>query len=225
MAAGGAVDHHRIERAAARRHRAGEFERVGRVAGTGRDRAPGQQVLIDDLACDGLFVDDENAGAAQQVDRIALVFEHARERHGEPKRRAAPDAAVEADLAAHQLDDPARDRKAESRAAVAPPRRLIGLPERFEELVGDLGRDARPGVGHREPQHRIGAFETFDDRTYGDAAGGGELHRVAEQVEQNLTQPVGVADHAPRHVLRDVGRQRKALLARRRRGGLAARLG
>ena len=46
-------------------------------------------------------------------------------------------------------------------------------------------------------------------------AGGGELHRVAEQVEHDLLQPVGVSHHGhARHLAHDV--ERHALLPRQR---------
>ncbi len=206
----------RVERTAARGGAFRELERVHRVARARCDRAPRQQVLVDDLARDALFVDDEDARAVQRVAELARRFFDALERDGEPERRAAAEAAVEADLSAHQLDDAARDRQSEARAAEAAARRLIGLAERLEQVRRDLRRDPRTGVGDGEPHDaRVLALDALDDRAHRDASGRGELHRVSEQVQQHLTQPVGVAEDAPRHVGRDVGREREPFLARR----------
>ena len=215
IAAGAAVDDDHVERPAPGRG-FGELERLRGVPRARRDGAPGEEILVDHLARDRLLVDDQDARAAQRFAALGVRgVDDARERDGEPERRAAPEAAVEADLAAHQLDDTARDRQPETRAAEASARRLIGLAERLEELLRDLGRDPGARVGDREAQHDAElALDAVDDGARRHAPGGGELHRVSEQVQQHLAQAVGVAEHAARDVRGDIGREREPLLAR-----------
>src|SRR5436189_5121043 len=87
--------------------------------------------------------------------------------YGEREHEAAADAdlALCPDAAAVQLDEPLREREAEPRPFVLP-RARVGLLELRDDAVEVLGRDARPGVGHRELD-LLGAAARAD----GDAAG------------------------------------------------------
>jgi hypothetical protein len=102
------------------------------------------------------------------------------------------------------LDELARDREAETRSAEAARRRHVALAERFEEPQARLGIDADAGVAHGELDGDAVAVVLLRRHEHGHAAGRRELHRVAEQVGQDLTEPQRVADHDFRHVRVDV---------------------
>src|SRR4051812_33830903 len=84
--------------------------------------------------------------------------------------RAFTDDRIDADLAAVQFDKGAHQRQAEAGAAVP---RAVGMAlEPVEYLVLDVGRNARPGVGHGEGHIVLGAP--------GGEADGGILRREAD---------------------------------------------
>ena len=86
--------------------------------------------------------------------RVRPAESAARRAHPEPDREVerAADArlALDPDLAAHQLDQPAADRQAQAGAAVLARRGHVGLGERLEQLRRLLRRHADAGVAHRE---------------------------------------------------------------------------
>ena len=65
--------------------------------------------------------------------RAAAVGRRPIEAGGEVERAAAADLALDPDAAAHQLDEPRRDRQPEAGAAVPARRRAVGLRERLED--------------------------------------------------------------------------------------------
>ena len=105
----------------------------------------------------------------------------------------SPSTALRADLSAHQFDQPFGDRESQPRAAEAPRCQPVGLRERFEQLRQHGRSDADPGVLDLETQHDVAAKNLERNDPRDDAAAFGEFHRVAQQVQQDLTQPVGVA--------------------------------
>src|SRR5215213_552995 len=132
------------------------------------------------------------------------------------RRRATPsacsktalaDRAVDGDLALHPLDDAAGDGEAEAGAAVTPAELGVALLEFLEQARHAVFGDARTGVVNRKREHAAAGL--LDDHP--DAAGLGELHRVAGEVDEDLAQPIPVADDARRHVRRDEGRDLDAL--------------
>src|SRR5262245_58649330 len=64
------------------------------------------------------------------------------------ERAAAAELAGHDDVATHEATEPAAEREAESRAAVAPARGRIGLREVLEEAPELLRGHADAGVGH-----------------------------------------------------------------------------
>ena len=76
----------------------------------------------------------------------AAVFEPRRE----PEGAAAPGSAVDARIASHQLRQTAGYGQAETRAAVLPCGRRIGLDERGEQALAAPRIEAWPGVFHFE---------------------------------------------------------------------------
>src|SRR5439155_13461651 len=114
-------------------------------------------------------------------ERLAIGTAPVCPRH--PRREAASLAehAAHGDVAAEESDVPPRHVQAEPRAADAPRRGLIHLPERVEHAREMFGRDADPRVldlEHENFTHLLGP------RTYLYLAAVGELHRVADQVHE-----------------------------------------
>ena len=90
---------------------------------------------------------------------------------------------------------------------MAPAELAVALLELLEQARHAVFGDARTGVVNRKREHAVAAL--LDDHP--DAAGLGELHRVAGEVDEDLAQPIRVADDARRHVRRDEGRDLDAL--------------
>jgi len=118
-----------------------------------------------------------------------------------------------------RLGDVPDDREAHAEAAVLARRRRVRLPEALEEVRRELRRDPLAGVLHAD--HRLLAVPVEPDL---DApAWRRELHRVREEVPEDLLEPARIALHrpCPRHERRgdlDVARRRRG--TDRRDGGL-----
>ena len=112
------------------------------------------------------------------------------------ERGAAARIAFSTDGAAHEFDEALADRQAEASAAEAARRRVVGLRERIEDRLQCRRRNADAGVLHLEAQRhpRLGGAQWPHADT--DVAVGRELDGIAQQVEKDLAEPVGVADHA-----------------------------
>ena len=112
-----------------------------------------------------------------------------RQRQLEAEAAAAARHRGGGEHAAHRVHQRPADRQAQPGAAEAPGGRAVGLLERLED-AGALGLvDADAGVGHLEAHHVAGAGV----EPQADLAGFGELHCVAQQVEQHLAQPQVIA--------------------------------
>ncbi|OEZ52482.1 hypothetical protein DUGA6_61160 [Duganella sp. HH105] len=111
-------------------------------------------------------------------------------------------------LAAHQRHQLAADGGAQAGAAEAPRHRRVGLREGIEDRLQPLRRDADAGVLHGDPQLALGRAGA-----QADAAGGGELDGVVEQVAEDLAhaQLVAVQPGRQRRLVDDV--DAKALAA------------
>ena len=115
---------------------------------------------------------------------------------------------------AHQGHQPGGDGQAQAGAAVLPRGRGVLLLEGPEDPLLLLGRDADARVRDREAQARrspsvarlAGGFHADDH-----LARLGELDGVADQVEQHLAQPAGVADQGVGHVRLHVADQLQPL--------------
>jgi hypothetical protein len=94
-------------------------------------------------------------------------------------------------LAAHQIGQHPGDGQAEAGAAGGAHVGGAATRERFEDAVEFIGRNAGAAVLDLELRHFALVFQAQHD-----AAAGGELDRVAEQVDQNLAQPARIGAHA-----------------------------
>ncbi|MNZ32527.1 hypothetical protein D3C78_498580 [compost metagenome] len=106
------------------------------------------------------------------------------------------DLALRVQAAAHAFGQGAGDGQAQAGAAVAPRGGGVGLFEGVEHVLQAVGSNADAGVLHRAGQpEQLLTIQQLPAGGDGDAAGFGELQRVADQVDQNLPQAGGVAAH------------------------------
>ena len=140
-------------------------------------------------------------------------FRHLRhERHMEDAAASRHAVALGPHRPAHRLGETLRDRKPETRAAVAPADRDVGLAERLEQAIHAIGRDADAGVAHDDVELEI---IVLADRRCGreelDASLVRELHRVVEHIEHDLTEASGIAENRPAARCVDLCREREPL--------------
>ena len=140
---------------------------------------------------------------------VWLSPEPRREREG-----AAPvRLTLHRDRPAHQGHQAGDDRKAQAGAAVFPRSRGVLLLEGTEDFLLFVGRDADARVAHRAAHaHLLQRGFAGDLHAHDHLALFGELDGVADQVEQHLTQPAGVAHQGVGHVRLHVTNQLQPLL-------------
>src|SRR5262249_37712096 len=113
---------------------------------------------------------------------------------GHPEGAAEPRAALDADAAAHLLDDPLADREPEPGAAEAPRRAGVDLEELLEQHR-DLGLgDADPRVLDLRADDRRVVVDVLGGDLDEDVALARELDRVADEVDEHLAEAARVAD-------------------------------
>ena len=121
--------------------------------------------------------------------------------------------ALDAELAAEESGEVARDRQPETGAAVATVRRAVGLSERFEDHVVLIARDADAGVRDLERDASVGLAANGELH----AAAIGELARVRQQVLEDLLDARRVRHQLRGHAGIDDGLEREVLVVRHRR--------
>ena len=151
----------------------------------------------------GVVIDHEHAvqrpqgiGALRRTGTMACLAKRAVNQ----KRAAFAGLALDADLAAHQLDQLLADGQAEAGAAVPARGGAVGLREALEDAACLLRRDADAGVGDRRSAGSArprSVSRRAVDATH-DLAALGELDGVADEVDQHLAQAAGIADAARR---------------------------
>ncbi len=124
--------------------------------------------------------------------------------------RAAAGLGLGFQPTAHGLGQGARDRQAQAAAAELAGDRAVGLLEAREQPLLGLGVEARTGVVDIEAQFRtVGAVMGLDRQPH--PSGLRELHRIAQQVGQDLPDAGGVADIGAQGVRGDRHLQVQAL--------------
>ena len=129
-----------------------------------------------------------------------------REGQVEGKDAALADRAFHAEFAAHPADELRRNGQAEAGAAELAGDGAVRLGEGLEDGPLLLERDADAGVGNGEAQEGLRGFPARVRRAAGrrnlqhDRAFAGELDGVADEVDQDLAQPPGVADDVGGHL-------------------------
>ncbi len=189
-----------------------------------RVHPPGAGVLTEKLQAVGIVVDDEQSLRGQAVGgwpRLLGPGGLQGERNGEVELAPLAGLAGYLEMAAHELDELAADGQSEPGTAGLAVGRGVdpgkGLEEERQVVsrnadasVDDGDGDLRPAVGRGG--RGDGADEHFTAL--------GELHGVAEQVEQGLAQPTLVAAHRGGEVGRVVADNFEVLVAGRLGGHL-----
>ncbi len=119
---------------------------------------------------------------------------------------------MHANLAAHAQDQLPGDRQAQPGAAVAPRGGAVGLGEFLEEFGEGFGTHPDARVPHGKAQGRLGraARDAFEADV--DGAGIGELQGVADQIDEDLLEPTGIAGDQIGNVRRDREEQFESFL-------------
>src|SRR5437660_7434921 len=174
----------------------------------------GPQWLLQDLAGGGIVVDHEHAETREAFgdDPAGGPGGAQLEPGGEGERAARAGLALQPDAPAHQLDEPPRDREPEPGAAVLARGRHVGLGEGLEEAGRLLSGHADPGVAHGELQLDLvaGTLEQTDREP--DLATFGELHRVVDQVGEDLSETERITAQVLGDRARDVGQELQPLV-------------
>ncbi len=124
--------------------------------------------------------------------------------------------AVDADLAAHLLDQPLGDDQPETGPTGLARQGVVRLAERLEERAHVLVGQPDAGVLHADAQLRAVGPLILDHGAHDDGALVGELDGVADQVGQHLLEPQRIADQRQRRVAVDQADQLEVLGVRRR---------
>ena len=152
---------------------------------------------------------------------------HRNHRHGHVKREDAPfpNLAADRQFAAHHAHERSADCQAQPRAFGVILRRA-DLIERLENIGEFLRRNADAGVRNLEMQRRGGkrarrrarSVLLTDGRALADAKRHFPVfrifHRVIQNVQQHLPQPLFVNMHAVRHVRAEIRRKPQPFLMR-----------
>ena len=134
------------------------------------------------------------------------------ERNLEPEGAALAHPALDADGAAHQLDQTAGNDQAQSGAAIAAGAALVGLREGAEQAAYCYRINADTGIPDLEPQPRPLTGIADPQQADRHLALFGELERVADQIGQDLLQPQGIAQHGSRQLFHRAELEPQALV-------------
>ncbi len=115
------------------------------------------------------------------------------------KHRALPGRAVERDVAPEQARQRARNLQPQAIAALGPGAAAIDLGKALKNLLFQRGVDADAGVAHHQTPMRQRALALALQRKRHRSTGG-ELDRVAQQIEHHLAHPRRVGQHPRRQV-------------------------
>ena len=156
-----------------------------------------------DLAIYRMVIDHQHAAASRTDGRQRLRRIGGRERQRlrrgtQPQRdaehRADARFAPHLHVTIHQLREPPHDRETKAAAAEPARGRAVGLGEWLEQSRPFVCTDADSGIGHLQ-RHVVPALANRRRRRADmDAAALRKLHRIAEQIEQDLAHPHRVAD-------------------------------
>ena len=152
--------------------------------------------MRDDLAIGQVVVHDQHPCAVQAAGaQLAQLGRVGRQRHGEEEGGAHAWRAADIDLAAHQLHQLLADREPEAGAAVLARGGIVFLREGFEDCGQVLRLYALARVLDLEAHQRTEQIAADLACADFDFAALGELHRVAEQVDDHLPQSLAIAAH------------------------------
>ncbi len=137
------------------------------------------------------------------------------EHDGEVEGAALTQPTLHPQPPSHHPHQALRDGQTQAGAAVLARRRAVRLLEGPEDRLLFVRRDADARVAHLKMQNTFGLLHAhrYDHLTLG-----GELDAVADQVDEDLAQPSGIADQHLGHVLVAAETQAQALVAVRATG-------
>ena len=233
------VGDHGVERGVGGVRGGDRLESHGDRLGFDRPQPPRGALRAENPAIRRVIIDDENALAGDAADFAGTPIARRVLRRTAGLQRKAEDRtfsgfALDLDRPPHEPDQAFADRQPESGTAVLARGRCVDLAESVEQAVDFLRRDADTGVANGELDRDIatafvaGVFagvvawagagggagsRTRHPAVHVDLALIGELHRVADQIDQHLAQTRHVAVNSTRHVRLDVVDQLDTLLA------------
>src|SRR5262249_2449362 len=155
-----------------------------------------------------VVIDDEHAQSLEII-LLAFVlvgggFRLQVESCGEAKGGSLADVAFDTDFAVHEFDELLRDCQSQAGAAVFARRRSVCLLKRLEHarLLALGNGDA--GIGDGECQDHVVVVPLLGADLDDDLAGVRKLDRVADQIDNHLPQPAGVANQMIGNIRLDV---------------------
>ncbi len=165
------------------------------------EHAPTCKLLSQNLQVRVVVVDDQRADPVQTTrqPRRTLALPSDLQRQPDPEHRPFPLDTIDRDLTAHHLNEFTANRQPQPRPAVSPRRRRVDLRERSEQAINAILGDPDPGVADldRDPCSVV-ADPLGQRRRQVHLAVFGELDRIAQQIDNHLAEPFGVADDSPR---------------------------
>ena len=167
----------------------GAFDADARLHESLPDRRRLERRMGDDQGARALKALRPRFNRAGRLDRSAFG-----QADGEGEDRPSARIVGERQLATHQANELARDRKPQSGALEAAGVRAVALLETVEDRRPAIGRHAGSGVDDRES--RLAPLPALDRDA--DAALIGELDRVAGEIGENLAQALAVRAHEAR---------------------------
>jgi hypothetical protein len=111
-----------------------------------------------------------------------------------------------------------------ARSALLTPRRSVDLIESVEHRLELAGRNAHPAVGYGEMNLERRLEIALHSGANDNAAVRRELHSVAHEIYEHLPQPLPVADHHQRDLVREIAQQVQPFLVRPRARRMCHRL-
>jgi hypothetical protein len=178
-----------------------------------RAHSPRRHLVLEDLAVRGVVVDDQHVQARgpDPRRRRRRTFVLPGQPEGEGERASPPLLAGHADLAAHELDKLPADGEAQPAAPVDASGRGVGLGERLEQHRAAPRTDPDTGVDDLDAHENALAGVLGHDGAHDDFARLGELHGVAHQIREDLTDAARIPSQCGRHIWIDQGHQLETL--------------
>ena len=180
-----------------------------------RGRAPRGQHRLEQPSVGRVVVGGQDRKSPERVRRRRhpLGDRHSRplEHQGEVEGAAAIELAVEPDAPAHPLDQPATDGETKPGPAESARRRGVRLSEGVEDEPALVGRDPDARVLHGHAQGYVLGGHGLGVDANGDFALLGELDRVADQIDEDLADPPGIADEVVRDTRTNLVRELERL--------------
>ena len=164
-----------------------------------------RRVVVDDQRLDPVEVDVSGRGDG--------AFRSG-ERQDDGEGAADPQLARRLHGAAHQGDELPTDSQPEAGASEATRGRCVGLGEPLEQTFQRGGIHPDPGVPEGERDHDLFGVGIDDADVNTDLTLRGELHRVAEEVDEHLSQAHGISPYDRRKCRVDRADQLDAFLLR-----------